>query len=219
MKDILSRGFKLSLLEWNFVFDFVVGTDEYLDSHVLGRIYRVAKLFRILGWTITEGLLLVQSLPYKVGMNGCSASLGEALGKSKNHAEVFNIIDRLSWLADWMSESDCSVEDVLRIMTPETSAQVASQDVVLFVEETKARLKEVVVIVSDLANISTNSEDLFFRLSQYCIIDDLGFIYEMTDDDHLMTKIKNLGYIEPVNLWTVRIQPIRKLYKVSCLTF
>lgn len=145
MGEVLRCGFKLSLLEWALVLACVANDENsVLDNLMMGRIYRVVTLFRTLGWTVLDGLAVLEVLSDAIDKN-----LKEYLCKSNLQANVLAAMNRLSWLADWMTESEFSIAEVITILTDTPFIADPNQDTINWVLGFQQGLEATAVTASD----------------------------------------------------------------------
>lgn len=119
--EILREGFKLSRNEWDVLVSIVSGSlDDTIDSLWMGRIYRVSKLFRVLGWGISEGIQMLEIFSRNYlnvgGMDAYSsksARIDIDLGSSVLSGTTLTAIDRCVCISDWMKENDLSPSDMV----------------------------------------------------------------------------------------------------------
>jgi hypothetical protein len=113
--DILRRGLKLSRAEWNAIV-IEVGGDTKLNQTTFSLLYRLAKLFPLLGWNVLTGLDLVKKIDAME--NSALLTTLTAEVTSTNIKSLLSVMDRLVWLSQWMKISGFSTSQLLIILTP-----------------------------------------------------------------------------------------------------
>lgn len=109
--DILRRGLKLSRAEWNGIV-IEVGAETILNKTSLSQLYRLAKIFPLLGVNVLTGIDLVKKIDAQLLTTLAAATTSE------NIKSLLSVLDRLVWLSQWLKISGFSTSQVLMVLTP-----------------------------------------------------------------------------------------------------
>lgn len=110
--DILRRGLKLSRAEWNAIV-IEVGAETILNKTSFSQLYRLAKIFPLLGVNVLTGIDLVKKIDSQL-----LTILKAETTTLENIKSLLSVMDRLVWLSQWMKISGFSTSQLLIILTP-----------------------------------------------------------------------------------------------------
>lgn len=117
LAKLIARGFGLSL-EAMEVLGAALTPGFQLDTGVdaagLGGLFRVARLFELLGWPVPAGVALCQA----VG-GGLWTGLAKRVVDAASLTEVIEAIDHLLALAEWMSARELAPGTLAALLTPD----------------------------------------------------------------------------------------------------
>ncbi|MBA73773.1 MAG: toxin complex protein [Tistrella sp.] len=132
LADMVCRGLRLSAVELDALVDALdadFALKMAVDARGLGALYRLATVFRIIGWPLLSGLRLVtlvsgQSTPDNQLLRGLTVRNETADGT----ARLCTALDQIIELARWMTEAELTPDALLALLTPATTAGPRASD-------------------------------------------------------------------------------------------
>ena len=189
--DILRRGLKLSQVEWAVIVE-LVGSTNTLNHDTLACLYRMATLFPLLGWEVLRGIELVNKID-----PGILTILKTQPADTKTKS-LLSIMDKLTWLSQWMKTAGFSVAELLMVLTlPEDAVLQATQTVTNWLHELQQAIGDHRVSESDFATytewtqtnfsdeptgISIPAKSWFDKLKNKNILDTYGLVMNVTEE-------------------------------------
>ncbi|MFD0389680.1 hypothetical protein ACFQ4K_20815 [Tistrella bauzanensis] len=122
LADMVCRGLRLSVVELDALVD-ALGADFALrtavDARGLGALYRLATVFRMIGWPLLSGLRLVALVS---GQSTVDDQLLRDLTVRNETADgtarLCTALDQIIGLVRWMAEAELSPDALLALLTP-----------------------------------------------------------------------------------------------------
>lgn len=132
LADMVCRGLRLSAVELDALVDALdadFALKTAVDARGLGALYRLATVFRIIGWPLLSGLQLVtlvsgQSTPDNQLLRGLTVRNETADGTGR----LCTALDQIIELARWMTEAELTPDALLALLTPATTAGPRASD-------------------------------------------------------------------------------------------
>ncbi|MFB8789151.1 MAG: neuraminidase-like domain-containing protein [Potamolinea sp.] len=193
--DILRRGLKLSRAEWNAIV-IEVGGDTKLNQTTFSQLYRLAKLFPLLGWNVLTGIDLVKKIDAMENSALLTTLTAEAT--SENIKSLLSVMDRLVWLSQWMKISGFSTSQLLIILTPPDKVVLQhTQKMANWLHELHQAIQIhrvtdsffapytdwTELINNEIKLIEISVDQWFQQLIEKGILDDYGLVKDVDKDD------------------------------------
>ncbi|MFB8788391.1 MAG: neuraminidase-like domain-containing protein [Potamolinea sp.] len=182
--DILRRGLKLSRAEWNAIV-IEVGAETILNKTSFSQLYRLAKIFPLLGVNVLTGIDLVKKIDSQLLTTLAAATTSE------NIKSLLSVLDRLVWLSQWLKISGFSTSQVLIILTPPDQVVLQhTQKMANWLHELHQAIQIHRVTESFFApytswTLPSDSTEInwFQKLIEKGILDDYGLVKDVDKDD------------------------------------